>query len=1007
MRLFKNLILLLSIIILITTALPDPAHSQSGRGRPRVPTPNTSAAPPQPVNVPAAAAVIKQEQVGTTSRFVLQNGITVIINEQHATPIAAMVACFKAGALDEPEGMTGIARLVQHMIFKGTTTRPAGKALNDLRAIGGLIDADISYDRTTYSAIAPADQFKEALAIQADMLEKPSLDPDGMRRELPLVIEEEKLNASRLFDAYDSMTRDDQSAYSLARLYNVAFAGSPVGRWRPASVEALRSITRDQMAEFYRAHYRPDKLIITVVGDVSTFNTLVQIQQLYGDFGTAAEQKPATSPSKPENKTQKAATMTRPPSNPQADSLPRPQASDPAPSAEQQLKFRYSADRSDINQSIVTVGFRVPGLESKDWAAIEVLTTLIGQGRASRLNRSLLNGQMVATRVEASYLPLANASAMVVQMWIVTDAQGGSLIDKAESAFFNEIDESRRQIPTEGEIARAKTLIEKRMVDKAGTYIGRARALAMAEAVRGGLREALDYRNQIRAVRAEDVQRVAQKYFALENTSVHEYEPLTAVPRTFDAESFTKTIAAWSPGFVQATDAIKARAADSNPSIAAAPQAQGRATEQASAMESIQPLPVKDFSTLNGPQAYVREDHSQPKVTVTLFFQGGRIVEDESTSGITELMLRSMLYGTARRTPEQIAQELDQLGADVEVVVEPDFFGFVLSVLSRNADRALKILHDVTEDPAFRDNDIQRARLEQIVGIRNERDSSLARARALLNQVIWPGHAYSLPTHGREEVLTKITGDQLKEWHARAVKRQLPLAVIVGDTNGSALVSSQLAEGFRRRELDQSLQVKVSPPKVGEKIESRRREQTTAAIGFAGPKSDSADLVAIELIEAAMNWQGGRLLQELRDRQGFVLAARLDNEALFVGGSLYAQIITTPENEQRARAALIAELERLARTGVSADELKGVRAVAATSKLALLQSPRERALEYARAVVYQRKAADVDAFAESSSKITADDIKRVASAYFKSPAASSGIVRGAAPPAAQPPQKQN
>ena len=110
---------------------------------------------------------------------------------------------------------------------------------------------------------------------------------------------------------------DEQSAYSLARLYNIAFAGSPVGRWRPASAEALRSITRDQLAEYYRANYRPDKLIITVVGDVSTFNTLVQIQQLYGDFGAVAEQKKETPPAKIESKTQKTGTAsaatTKPP----------------------------------------------------------------------------------------------------------------------------------------------------------------------------------------------------------------------------------------------------------------------------------------------------------------------------------------------------------------------------------------------------------------------------------------------------------------------------------------------------------------------------------------------------------------------------------------------------------------------------------------------------------------------------------------------------------------------
>ena len=1001
MRRFKISIPILSIIILVTTVLPNPANSQSGRGRPRVATPSNTE-PPKPVNVPTAAVVVKQEQAGTTSRFVLQNGMTVIINEQHATPIAALVACFKAGALDEPEGMTGVARLVQNMIFKGTTTRPAGKALIDMRAIGGLIDADTFYDRTIYSAIAPADHVKDALAIQADMLENPSLDVDGMRREIPLVIEEEKLNASRLLDARH-FVRDEQSAYSLARLYNVAFAGSPVGRWRPASAEALRSITRDQLAEYYRANYRPDKLIITVVGDVSTFNTLVQIQQLYGDFGAVAEQKKETPPAKIESKTQKPGTVSTATIKPPV-SAPQPTAQPPV---EEKPRLRYSADRSDINQSIVTAGFRVPGLESKDWAAIEVLATIIGQGRASRLNRSLLNGQMVATRVEANYLPLASSSAIIVQMWIATDGQGGSVIDKAESALFNEIDESRREIPTDGEMARAKSLIEKRLIDRSGTYIGRAREMARAETVRGGINDALDYRNQIRAVRAEDVQRVAQKYFTIENVSVHEYEPLSAVPRTFDVEGFAKTVAAWSPGFAQAAEQIKARAADPKFSIEPMPQGQDRPSDQLAAMESIQPLPVKDFSTLNGPQAYVREDHSQPKVTVTLLFQGGRLVEDDSTSGITELMLRSMLYGTVRRAPDQISQELDQLGAEVVVVVEPDFFGFVLSVLSRNAERALKILHDVTEDPAFRDNDIQRARLVQIADIRSERDSSLERAKVLLDQAMWSGHSYSLPSHGREEVVTKITSDQLKEWHARVIKRQIPLAVIVGDTNGSALVSSQLAEGFRRRDLDKTLQIKVAQPKVGEKAESRRREQTTVDIGFAGPNSESADLVAIELIEAVMNGRGGRLLQELRDKQGLALAARIDNEALFVGGTVYAQIVMAPENEQRARAALIAELERIARAGVSADELNGARALAATSRLALMQSGRERALEYARAVIYQRKAPSVDAFAESSSKVTANDIKRVASAYFKPSAASSGIVRGVAAPASQPPQKQD
>src|SRR5262249_26745650 len=146
--------------------------------------------------------------------------------------------------------------------------------------------------------------------------------------------------------------------------------------------------------------------------------------------------------------------------------------------------------------------------------------------------------------------------------------------------------------------------------------------------------------------------------------------------------------------------------------------------------------------------------------------------EDAGTSGTTELMLRSILYGTPRRTFSQLNEELEGLGADVRIVVEPDFFGFVLSVLARNADRALKLLRAAIGEPAFRDDDIARARLGQIASIRDARDSDLARSRELLLQALFPGHAYSLAPHGNEEVVRALTREKLVAWHEHGVKRQ-------------------------------------------------------------------------------------------------------------------------------------------------------------------------------------------------------------------------------------------
>jgi len=165
------------------------ALSQSGRGRPKVPQPSPSASQPQPIKIPAAAAVIKQEQSGTTSRFVLQDGITVIINEQHNAPIAAAEVYFKVSQLDESFSMSATRRLLQHMLLRGTVLRPGDRALADLRAIGALIEADSSLDGASLSIVAPTDRINDALAIQADMVQNPSLDEDAMRREIPLVIE--------------------------------------------------------------------------------------------------------------------------------------------------------------------------------------------------------------------------------------------------------------------------------------------------------------------------------------------------------------------------------------------------------------------------------------------------------------------------------------------------------------------------------------------------------------------------------------------------------------------------------------------------------------------------------------------------------------------------------------------------------------------------------------------------------------------------------------------------
>jgi len=669
--------------------------------------------------------------------------------------------------------------------------------------------------------------------------------------------------------------------------------------------------------------------------------------------------------------------------------------------ANEQPKLRYAAERANISQPIVSVGFHVPGSDSKDSAAIEVLAALAGIGRGSSLSRALVDGQMVTNRVESSYWAFSGTGLFVTQMWCARDSREGPSIDKAESALFKELDQLRREKPGEAELVRAKSVLEKRFTDEDSSYLGRARLLARNEGASLPLRASLDYRARIRSVSGDDVRRIAATYMTLANASVYEFEPISAEARTFDPDSFAATVSAWVPGFGQPVESAAVRASDSSFSLIA--QGSEPPAERQSMLESVQPLPVKDFSTLNGPRAFVREDHSQPTVTVAILFQGGRIVEDATTSGTTELMLRAMLCGSPRRNLTQVAMELEQLGADARIVVEPDLFGFMLSVPSRNADRALKLLREFMEEPAFRDEDLPRARLGHLSAIRDARDSGATRSRELLFQALFPNHSYSLPPHGREEVVAGLTTEKLRDWYGRVVSRQLPLVIIIGDTDGSALVSSQIAQGFKRREVDSAIQVRTPQAAAGEKVDQRRLGQTFLAVGSRGPRAGSAELVATRVLESAMSGEGGQL-QQVDASKDVTGAVSLSLDSMFVAGAIYACAVTVPENEQRMRSALIAEFDRIARGGLTADELAGARLLAGSSELALLQSQANHALRYAQAVFYRQQASDVDNFPDLVTKVTPDDVKRLASNYFKQPSMSAGIVRGTpqqTPPSAQ------
>ncbi|MCI0662882.1 MAG: insulinase family protein [Acidobacteria bacterium] len=977
---------LFGISLFLITLLVINSFSQSGRGRPPAPPPPK----PSPKTAPATTALgipdggklVKQDIEGVTSRFILKNGLTLIIRERHSAPLFSASVTVKAGSVDEPDDMAGILRVVQQMVLLGTAKRPGAAIDKEVARLGGVLTSSVSYDHSSFNITAPTESYKSIVELLGDIIQHPEFKNENVKIAANLAM----IESRRL--------RDRPEIAATENLFSAAFTANRLKRGSEISETFLSTVTREQILDFYQHYYHPANTIVTVTGDLFMLNALGQLQLRFGDYKRV---KPAN----PAGTAEKAPARQASLSDTAVSVLTKPSPFSPNPEEPPQDKLLYANSRADIGQTIITIGYRTPLLKPdkeglKELATMQMLAAVLGLGNSSRLHQGLREGATtregisITSKVSAEFRLLPNAGMLIVTMYIDPDR-----IDRAEVELFNEIERFRRQLISDGELQRARVMLEKRYYDTVSLLELETEAIANYQAQLDDYRLLDTNLSRIRTVTAQDIQQVAAKYLTITNTSIHEYEPVNASPRTFTQEKYAELIATLVPVSGQA---IKPTEIKKSPALKTFDQGAERSqfSESQNIIVASVPLPIKDYSVLRGPRSYVREDKGQPKLAVGIFFQGGRLIEDRSTSGMTELMLRTMLKSTSTRRADLIALELESYGGDIHIVNEPDLFGLTLDVLSRNAESAVKLLLDIIENPFFDKDEIARERDALLARAIEARDDPEIQANQLMWASLFPDHPYGLPRYGLAEVIKSVTDEKIEAWHGKTIRRQFPLVVIVGDTDGSALISRVFSDGLRRGELDKTIKANL-PPAPGapqDKVEQRIRKLTAQSIGFRSPgqaPGGSSDLYAYDLLVNRLG--AGKLIEGLRDRQGMTASVLVRPEHRLASGAFYAQFSTLPGDEQRANDLVLAELQKVANGTITDEEFEQARNFAVGRYAIELQSHVNRAIEYAQAVISDRKASDVEAQPDLIRAVKKTDLTRIAGSLIKINQAGRGVVR--------------
>ena len=409
----------------------------------------------------------------------LDNGLRVLLLEDHRSPVASFQVWYRVGSRNERPGATGLAHLLEHMMFKGTPSYGPRMFATLVERNGGQDNAFTSQDATSYFVNISADKMNLVIALEADRMRNLLLDPKEFQSERLVVMEERRL---RTEDDPEGLLGEELSAIAfLAHPYR-----SPIVGW----MEDIRRLDVEELRAFYRTYYVPNNALVVAAGDFKAPDLLEKIRQHFGVIPRAPDPPPVG-------------------------------VVEPKQNGERRVTVKKEAQLP-----LVFVGYPVPNYASKDAPALELLSTILSEGRSSRLYRRLVYEQQIALNAGGDYSYFSTDPNL---FWFFATGQPGQSPEALERALMREVEQLQSEPVSPAELERAKNQIEASFVFRQDSVYSRASLLARFELI-GGWRLEKAFVPAIRAVTAEDLRRVARAYFPDERRNVGILIPVPPPP---------------------------------------------------------------------------------------------------------------------------------------------------------------------------------------------------------------------------------------------------------------------------------------------------------------------------------------------------------------------------------------------------------------------------------------------------------------------------------------------
>jgi len=843
---------------------------------------------------------------------ILKNGLKVLVKEDRNLPVVATALGYRVGSMHEPPEMTGLSHFLEHMLFKGTDRYKRGEIDRVTFEAGGNNNAWTSEDMTVYWFHVSSDRLEEFLALEANRMVRCLMDPMEFQNEKKVVLEE----LNRRLDSPGGPLHEE--------IEKVIFTRSgydhPVLGWR----DQLEKMTRDRMVEHYRTYYQPNNAVLVVVGDVDAKDCFEKAAKHFESI----------------------------PAGPKA---PLPRTKEPP----QDRERRFQVETEDASSRLV-MGFRSDVVGSKTDIALDLLSTILSNGKKSRLVARLVEKEDLVA--EGGVGTTNNTRKYDGVFYAEAELKPGASVEAAEKAMLDELERLKNAPVAESELRRAKNLLRASFAFGKESTMGLAEAIVQFEVL--DLPEYLRvYMDRVASITAAEIQAVARTVFDSQRRTVG-----TALAKP--KKDGKNGRSGGHPGRVRC-------ARSSGPAMQSAPEL-GEYWET---------------RLRNGLTILAKRKPGVPVVAVRAHVRAGPLVEPNGQAGVAQLTGQLLDEGirddVGRRmlSHDQIASLVEDVGG----VLSTGSTGVSVKVLSEHRGLAFDLVRDLLLFPSFPNDRFKKIRQDQLAEIQSADDEPRSVARRLFFETVFPGHPMRRPAFGYLDTVERLTRDDVLRHFGRFFRPDNAVLAVVGDIDPPTALQ-ELARRFESWKGEGALDLPaISPaPRQTEprsRYEFRRKKQVNVYLGHVGVERKNPDFAALRLLEFVLCKGSGftdRMSMRVRDDAGlaYTVGGDITDGAGETPGAFLIYVGTQAGQKDEAVAMVLKELRAFIDEGPTDAELESAKKHLSRSVVFDWETAEEIAGGLVEMRRYNLPPDHLRGFVDAVRRMTKEEVRRVAQRYL-------------------------